>query len=108
LKRAALFSIKLLCTSNNMFRVYHNAACVKHDIPGHPERPERVKAMLLQLLKNFPASDFKESGECSDEHILLFHTPRHMDVLKDKCRRAEETRRMVCIDDDTAVMSATR
>lgn len=91
-----------------MFKVYHNAACIGHNIAGHPERPERVRDMLLALLKQFPSSEFAESPACTDEHILLFHTKRHLSVLKDKCNRAESTRRPQNIDGDTAVMAGTR
>ena len=91
-----------------MFRVFHNAACVGHNISGHPERPERVRNILLSLLKEFPSDTFVESKACTDEHILLFHTRRHLRVLQDKCDKAERTRREQHIDGDTAVMHATR
>lgn len=90
------------------FRVFHNAACVGHNIPGHPERPERVRNMLLELQKRFPATDFTESSACTDEHILTFHTKGHLSVLHAKCERAEASRGIQPFDGDTAAMPLTR
>lgn len=90
------------------FRIFYSEACAEHDLPGHPERPERVRKMMVSLQEQFPRSCFSEATACNDEDILLFHTTRHLKVLKDKCKRAEKTRRAQPIDPDTAVMFASR
>jgi acetoin utilization deacetylase AcuC-like enzyme len=58
--------------------------CVEHDIPGHPERPDRLRAVWDVLETSGLAARLTrlEPEPATDEQILLVHTPAYLDVLK--------------------------
>jgi acetoin utilization deacetylase AcuC-like enzyme len=58
--------------------------CVEHDIPGHPERPDRLRAVWDVLETSGLAARLTrlEPEPATDEQILLVHTPAYLNVLK--------------------------
>ena len=98
------------------FSVFWHPACDKHEIPHHPEQPDRVNYMmdaLKQEFVDFKGDIFREAPRVKDEHILLFHTQAHLDEFNKKCQRAnayyKKTKKInyQSYDSDTAVMWAT-
>ena len=98
------------------FAVFWSPACDKHEVPQHPEQPDRVNCMMDALKVEFSehqSSIFREAPRAKDEDIVLFHTQKHLDEFKKKCQRAssyyEKTKKVnyQAYDSDTAVMWAT-
>ena len=56
----------------------------EHDIPGHPERPERLTSIWQALEKNGLAARMKqiEPQGVSDDQILTVHTVEYLEILK--------------------------
>lgn len=91
--------------------IYWHPACVDHDIPDHPEQPDRVTVMLKHLRERFDDDEFvffKEASRAKDEHILLFHTTHLLDHFNKLSDEAETYLKIMCIDQDTSVMESTR
>jgi acetoin utilization deacetylase AcuC-like enzyme len=90
--------------------IFFHDECVKHCIEGHPEQPDRVAYILKSLRENFPPEHFIEAPLCSDDHILMFHTEKHLSLFKSLCDEAEKAPdfELQSIDGDTTVMRHTR
>jgi len=98
------------------FSVFWHPACDKHEVPHHPEQPDRVNYMMDALkleFHDFEGDIFREAPRGKDEHIVLFHTQAHLDDFNKKCTRAsayyKKTKKVNYqpYDSDTAVMWAT-
>jgi acetoin utilization deacetylase AcuC-like enzyme len=93
--------------------VYHEA-CLGHDAgPGHPERPERVRAIRdhlrrAALLATPPAVPGPghlleiRPGPCPLERIARVHPERYIEGIREACRRAP-----LRLDPDTAVSTGS-
>ena len=88
---------------------------VDHDTgPGHPERPDRMRAIDRVLAHDFFADLVREEAPSRDdveEQILLAHPKRYVDMIKDARPEVGEGR--VHLDGDTVMspgswMAATR
>ena len=81
--------------------LFTHPACLEHDTgPGHPERPDRLRAVLAAL----DAEEFKdlqrETAPLAEEsHFLLAHTVRHVDGV----RRRLPSSGLAALDPDTIV-----
>ena len=66
-------------------RFYTHPACLAHDTgPGHPERPERVVAVLEALREAFgAASDWHEAPRATREQLLRAHAPALVELVLD-------------------------
>ncbi len=61
-----------------------NERCLEYAAPGHPERPERVRATVAALRRQFP--DWRWSAEfapAAAETLLLAHSERHLARLRE-------------------------
>jgi len=57
--------------------------CLQHDIPGHPECPERLSSILSRLSSERPDLVVNQaSRKASREQLLLFHTEGHIKKLE--------------------------
>jgi acetoin utilization deacetylase AcuC-like enzyme len=75
--------------------------CRAHDpVPGHPERPARLEAVLAGLDQH-DAVVRREAEPASDEQLARVHTARWLDELGDIERRIAEREATVAIDADT-------
>lgn len=104
--------------------VYWHPACAEHEIPHHPEQPDRVNYMMDALkVQRWPKEGaggerggdmFRLAPMCEDDHVLLYHTPSHLKRFQKICQRTElvkeknEKTMMLAFDSDTKVMWATR
>ena len=88
---------------------------VDHDTgPGHPERPDRMRAIDRVLAHDYFADLVREEAPSRDdveEQILLAHPKRYLDMIKDARPEVGEGR--VHLDGDTVMspgswMAATR
>ena len=79
-------------------RVYTHPACLLHDTgPGHPERPERLEAVLDALRDAFPdALDWREAPSATRAQLLRVHAPSLVDLVLDTA-----SDRIVALDPDT-------
>jgi acetoin utilization deacetylase AcuC-like enzyme len=91
-----------------MFAVLHHPDCEEHLVPGHPERPQRVKMALEYLRSAYPDGRFQEAPESTADHWLLFHTQEHVNKFNKLCDEAEKNRSNEHIDGDTVVTPKTR
>lgn len=103
--------------SPRSFAIYWHPACADHEIPRHPEQPDRVKDMMDALkAENWPGDKdvFRLAPKCTPEDILLYHTKSHLLGFETKCKRVEEMKEkkgkntMLGFDSDTTVMWGTR
>jgi acetoin utilization deacetylase AcuC-like enzyme len=80
----------------------HDASLL-HDIPGHPERPARIRALEGEMSAHgwFGASRL-EAPAASREQLLAVHTAHHVDSIEALCARGGGF-----IDADTAAVAAT-
>lgn len=80
---------------------------VEHDIPDHPERPERVIAAWEQIETSGLAARMTRLNvqPVTDEQILLVHTPEHMDNLNRISRLSDG--QMAMFDGDTLALRVT-
>lgn len=59
---------------------FYSPACLGYSSPGHPESPDRVQATYEYLKQN--GYSFTEPQPCTDDDILLAHTPELLESVK--------------------------
>lgn len=83
-----------------MLRLYTHPACLQHEPgPGHPECPERLRAVLRALDRDrFSAIDRVEAPRATGEQLRRVHEARHVEHILactpaagDSCRLDEDT-----------------
>jgi len=81
--------------------LFTHAACLEHDTgPGHPERPDRLRAILGALEgEEFKTLRREEAPLAEEAHFLLVHTVRHVDGLRERMPQSG----LSAIDPDTIV-----
>jgi acetoin utilization deacetylase AcuC-like enzyme len=64
--------------------LYENRVFLEHEVPeGHPERPDRLKALNLALEHpNFAELKRVEALRCDEDLVLLAHTEEHLRSVK--------------------------
>jgi len=79
-------------------RIYTHPACLAHDTgPGHPERPDRLVAVLEALRGAFGDTlDWREAPRATQEQLLRVHAPSLVELVLDSS--ADHT---VALDPDT-------
>lgn len=60
--------------------IYFSPLCLEYCSEGHPESPERVRAIYVYLREKKYV--FDEAKPCQDEDILLVHTQDHLERVK--------------------------
>ena len=82
---------------------FRHDASLAHDIPGHPERPERIRALEAAMADNdWFGWDVVEAPEASREALLAVHPERHVDFIENLCAAGGGH-----IDLDTACVAET-
>jgi len=79
----------------------HHPACLEHDPgPGHPERSQRVKALLERVHASGLAGelDVREARLAREDELVRVHPPQYVRAIEDACRRAPSV-----LDGDTTV-----
>ncbi|MBC7188906.1 histone deacetylase [Candidatus Aerophobetes bacterium] len=61
--------------------LFFSSRCLEYSSPGHPESPERVRRTYEYLSK--VGYRFTEAKSCSEEDLLLIHTPEHLRRVKE-------------------------
>lgn len=78
---------------------------------GHPEHQGRLRALAStvgrDLLTLHGHVEQLPAAEVTDDDLLRVHTPEHVALVREACRRAEESESIVAIDPDTKVSSAS-
>ncbi len=89
--------------------IYTHPDCTEHDTGrGHPERPERIAA-LLEAMEALAGSDgdahveIVEGRHATEEEIALAHPPDHIDRIRTAVRQATEGGGLLALDPDTIV-----
>jgi len=87
--------------SDRKVRLLTDVRLVEHDTPpSHPERPDRLHALLRMLEADEPAGcDIRSPRSATREQAALVHTPAHLDMLEAHRGRAAQ------LDPDTFVSS---
>jgi acetoin utilization deacetylase AcuC-like enzyme len=70
---------------------FSHPACLEHDpgqgLPGHPERPERLRAIASALAdRNWLGWERREAPAATEEELLLVHPREHVEGIRDLCR----------------------
>jgi len=60
--------------------ILYSPRCLDYSAPGHPENPDRVRAAVAQLHKEFHTWVVPEP--CTDDDILRVHTPALLDAVR--------------------------
>jgi len=95
--------------SSQAVAIYYHEDCVGHQLQHHPERPERIKAVMSRLKKEWPIHIFREAASCSDEQILRYHNKSHLLMLEDLFSKVSSNGNNIeVIDSDTKVMWRTK
>ncbi|CAN0421016.1 unnamed protein product, partial [Ectocarpus sp. 8 AP-2014] len=71
----------------------HHPLCELHDIPDHPERPGRVRAIMNALTRNYPDMTTMLAPEATVEQVLRFHDEPHVDKILRLCSDSEKAGR---------------
>jgi acetoin utilization deacetylase AcuC-like enzyme len=58
--------------------ILHDPHCADYRVPGHPERPERVRETASHLRTLHPAWTWRVPEAAADEALLLAHAARHL------------------------------
>jgi acetoin utilization deacetylase AcuC-like enzyme len=84
-------------------------ACLGHSPPpGHPEAPERLRAVLDALAgREFEALVRFEAPEASRDNLVLAHSPDHVARVLDRWAPETARYRYVRIDADTAMSAGS-
>jgi len=61
--------------------IFFSRKCLEYSSPGHPESPERVRITYEHLRKK--GYHFEEAELCGEEEILLVHTEKHLERVKE-------------------------
>lgn len=78
-------------------------ASLRHDIPGHPERPARIRALEGEMSAHgWFGCDRRDAPAASREQLLAIHTEAHVDFIEALCASGGGF-----IDADTAAVEAT-
>jgi len=82
-------------------------ACLEHDprahFPEHPDSPERLRAIEAALAElDWLGMERREAPAASEDELRLVHTARHVDSIRELCRRGGGE-----IDADTFVGEAS-
>jgi acetoin utilization deacetylase AcuC-like enzyme len=70
---------------------FSHPACLEHDpgigLPGHPERPERLRAIEAALAeRDWLGWERREAPAASEEELMLVHPREHVERIRDLCR----------------------
>jgi acetoin utilization deacetylase AcuC-like enzyme len=79
--------------------IFTHPDCEAHELPGHAERPERLRSVMARLKSSgiTGEADLKLAIEVSDADLLLTHPRSHIDLITG----SEPTSGKVRIDADT-------
>ncbi len=88
-----------------MTLIFEHAICLEHDMgPGHPERPDRLRAIQLALAEaEFTALERRPAPLASWPQIALVHPQRHIDQVV----AAAPAQGRAQLDPDTAMNPAS-
>jgi len=70
---------------------FSHPACLEHDpgqgLPGHPERPERLRAVEEALgERDWLGWERRKAPAASEEELLLVHPREHVEGIRELCR----------------------
>src|SRR5690242_827341 len=78
-------------------------AVLKHDVPGHPERPARIRALEAEMSANdWFGCSVLEAPAATREALLAVHPEAHVDFVEGLCEAGGGA-----IDADTYAVPAT-
>jgi acetoin utilization deacetylase AcuC-like enzyme len=82
---------------------YRHDAGFAHDVPGHPERPERLRALEAEMrAHDWFSCAVADAPAATREQLEAVHTPAHVDAIEALCARGGGF-----IDADTAAVAGT-
>ncbi len=82
-------------------RLYEHSIFLEHEVPsGHPERPDRLRALNLALEhESFSPLERKEAPQANEDAVLLVHPEEHLFSVMRSI--PEEEDRIIQIENDT-------
>ncbi len=80
-------------------KLYTHPDCELHEMPGHPERPDRLRAVMQRLSESGMLDDMNVelAEEISDEMLAMVHPPEYIEAIK----AAEPEDGLINVDPDT-------
>ena len=78
-------------------------ASLAHDIPGHPERPERIRALEAEMARHdWFGAELREAPPVDRDLLHAVHDERYVAAIEEMCERGGGF-----LDADTAAVPAT-
>ncbi|MBT4494430.1 MAG: histone deacetylase family protein [Gammaproteobacteria bacterium] len=79
--------------------LYTHPDCERHELQRHPERPERLRAVMDRLIESGLTNEMQVhlAEEIDDASIARVHTPEHIETING----AEPSTQVVRLDPDT-------
>jgi acetoin utilization deacetylase AcuC-like enzyme len=82
---------------------YRHDASFAHDVPGHPERPDRLRALEAEMARDdWFGCTVRDAPFVTREQLLAVHTAAHVDAIEALCARGGGF-----VDGDTAAVAGT-
>jgi acetoin utilization deacetylase AcuC-like enzyme len=82
---------------------FRHDASLAHDIPGHPERPDRIRALEAEMKRHdWFGCDVRDAPPTERELLLAVHPESHVSFIEEICARGGGA-----IDADTYAMEHT-
>jgi acetoin utilization deacetylase AcuC-like enzyme len=82
---------------------YRHDASFAHDVPGHPERPERLRALEAEMGRSdWFGCAVTAAPAATRDQLLAVHTAAHVDAIEALCARGGGF-----LDADTAAVAGT-
>lgn len=80
-------------------KLYTHPDCEVHEMPGHPERPDRLRAVMQRLSESGMLDDMNVelAEEISDEMLAMVHPIEYIEAIK----AAEPKEGLINVDPDT-------
>ena len=86
--------------------VFTHPSCQWHDVPDHPECPERLKA-VMECMNNPEIKEnlhlFDKPTQITRSRITMAHSQIHVDDILERARDAAEENKMIPLDGDTVL-----
>lgn len=89
--------------------LFTSALCEQHDVPDHPERPQRTRVVRDRIVLEFPSIRVvQEIRPVTLDQLRMFHTDSHVNALLRVFDQVESSEKEHRFDEDTIVRPGTQ
>lgn len=88
---------------------FSSELCERHEVPDHPERPQRTRVIRDRIQSEFPSIRvIQEINPATLDQLRLFHTEAHVNALLRVFDQVESSEKEHRFDEDTIVRPGTQ